>query len=88
LLEISWPFLAVLLVFELLCFVSVFPIEEELSHIVAFACLNIFYFGSLILVPAFIGTCGFPFVLTYGAFSIISYGFTPLCRTKRQRPKL
>jgi DNA-binding CsgD family transcriptional regulator len=73
-LETLWPFLAILLLFGLLCFVSVFPIEDELSYAIALACLNIFYFGFLILGPAVIGSYGLPFVPTYGILTIISYG--------------
>jgi DNA-binding CsgD family transcriptional regulator len=74
-LEALWPFSAILLVFGLLCFVSVFPIEKELSYAIAFACLNAFYFGFLILGPAVIGVYELPFVPTYGILTIVSYGF-------------
>jgi DNA-binding CsgD family transcriptional regulator len=70
-----WPFFVTLLVFSLLCFSSVFSIGEDLSYAIAFACLNTFYFGFLILGPVLIRICSLSFVPAYGIFSIACYGF-------------
>jgi DNA-binding CsgD family transcriptional regulator len=70
-----WPLSIILLALGLLSFSLELPIGREVMFSLAFACLNVFYFGSLLLAPVLIYTYRFPFIPTFGVFTIVCYGY-------------